>query len=441
MRYFLYRFETSGMRNIANNLTLDFHDAAVPKSLDFSRTNVKAIYGTNGSGKTSILLSLLLAKNIATNSRYLPISDDYLSSHLSFLGIPFRAKTYFACYDEENENRVIDVLTYEIMLRFESNHWNLVEEKIGKISGNSINRNEKVLFEARDGEIIVLPSGIEEKTRSNVKEKFHNLLFSSSLVSRFDSLDELPELKKAAGIVNSFFGSLSIFVEDQNAPFSQNDLLSSTEAMKKAVDAIEKAQSKLPLNLFDFLGADIVVEKSQLPAFRETVSHLRDFILLFKPSLKDIRLDEKEAGDYFACKIAFVYDGYSVDLSLESKGIRRIVSLFGNLEAVAKGGIGFFDEIDASIHEVYLEKLVAFFASYSKGQFVFTSQSLAPMRALESSKHAIDFLSDQGRHEEWTRHGRYRASRLYPEGMIAGNPFNVDDYTFYRIFFDKGERK
>ena len=57
------------------------------------------------------------------------------------------------------------------------------------------------------------------------------------------------------------------------------------------------------------------------------------------------------------------------------------------------------------------------------------------MRALENGKHAIDFLSDQGERREWTRHSRYRASRLYHDGMIAGNPFNVEDHTFYRIFF------
>lgn len=122
-------------------------------------------------------------------------------------------------------------------------------------------------------------------------------------------------------------------------------------------------------------------------------------------------------------------------LSLESRGIRKIISLYEKLESVARGGIGFIDDLDASIHEVYLEKLVSFFTSYSEGQLVFTSNSLAPMRALEKGKHAIDFLSDQGDHEEWTRHSRYRASRLYHDGMIAGNPFNVEDYTFYRIFF------
>ena len=441
MRFFLYRFETSGMRNIAKPLVLNFHDAKIPKNLEVKTTNVKSIYGTNGSGKTSILLSLLLLKSVATNSRYLSFSDDYLSSHLSFLGIPFHAKVYFACYDEEKENEITDFLSYEIVLKSDAGHWSLAEEKICKIIGNSINRSEKPVFEAKEGEICFLPKDLSETVLNDLKDKLHNLLLSSSFVSNSERAESGSELRRIVDLIKSFFGSLSIFVEDQNVPFNPQNILRSTEAMRKAVDAMEQAQKGLSFNFLELPGYDIVSMKDDLPKLRESITHLRDFVHLFKPSLREIEISEKPVGPFVVCNLVFVYEDYSVALSLESKGIRRIVNLFQMLEKVAKGGIGFFDELDASIHEVYLEKLISFFASYSEGQLVFTSQNIAPMRALENSKHAIDFISDQGEHEEWTRHSRYKASRLYPEGMIAGNPFNVHDYTFYRIFLGEGEMK
>ena len=441
MRFFLYRFETSGMRNIAKPLVLNFHDAKIPEKLDIKATNVKSIYGTNGSGKTSILLSLLLLKNVALNLRYLGNSDGYLNSHLSFLGIPFHAKVYFACYDEEKENEITDVLSYEIVLKSDARHWNLVEEKICKIVGDSINRNERTVFEAKNGEISFLPAYLTEKARSELKEKFHNLLLSSSLVSRSEEIEIGTGLRRNANLVGQFFGSLSIFVEDQNISFGPDDFLRSTNSIQQALDTMKEAIKNLPFNPLEIPGADILILKTNFPKLKESVSRLKEFVRLFKPSLKDIEINEKPIGPLFACNLVFVYENYSVALSLESKGIKRIVNLFRNLEDVARGGVGFFDELDASIHEVYLEKLISFFASYSEGQLVFTSQNIAPMRALENSKHAIDFISDQGEHEEWTRHSRYKASRLYPEGMIAGNPFNVHDYTFYRIFLGEGGMK
>lgn len=413
MRFFLYRFETSGLRNIGKPLVLGFHDAKIPKKLDLKATNVKGIFGPNGSGKTSILLSLLLLKNIATDSAYLSKSGDYLNSNLSFLGMPFQAKVYFACYDEEKDNEITNLLAYEVMLKKEPGHWHLVKESISTFTGNSINRNERVLFETRDGEISMTPRGLTDKGQADLKERLWNRLTFSSLVSLSESLKDDTELKRIAGLVKTFFRSLSIFMDEQNT-FNPGDV------SKMEAGIVNEAQSKM---------GDA----------KNTLCRVKEFIRLFKPSLQDIVVNEKPYISLNTCNLTFVYEDYSVPLYLESRGIRRIVSLYEKLESVARGGIGFIDDLDASIHEVYLEKLVAFFVSYSEGQLVFTSNSLAPMRALENGKHAIDFLSDQGDHEEWTRHSRYRASRLYHDGMIAGNPFNVEDYTFYRIFFGNGK--
>ena len=409
MRFFLYRFETSGLHNIGKPLVLSFHDAKIPKKLDLKTTNVKGVFGPNGSGKTSILLSLLLLKNIATDSAYLSKSGDYLNSSLSFIGTPFQAKVYFACYDEEKENKITDLLAYEVLLNKEAGYWRLVKESISTFTGNSINRNERVLFETRDGEISMMPRGVSGKDQAVLKERLWNRLASSSLVSLSESFKDDTELKRIAGLVKTFFRSLAIFIDEQNA-FNAGDM-SKTEA-----GIVNEAQSKI---------GDV----------KDRLCRVKEFIRLFKPNLKDIIVNENQFDSLYPFDFTFVYEDYSVPLSLESRGIRKIISLYEKLEGVAMGGIGFIDGLDASIHEVYLEKLVAFFMSYSEGQLVFTSNSLAPMRALEKGKHAIDFLSDQGDHEEWTRHSRYRASRLYHDGMIAGNPFNVEDYTFYRIFF------
>lgn len=59
-------------------------------------------------------------ENIATDLDYLSRSGDYLNSNLSFLGMPFQAKAYFACYDEEKENEITNFLAYQVMLKKEA---------------------------------------------------------------------------------------------------------------------------------------------------------------------------------------------------------------------------------------------------------------------------------------------------------------------------------
>ena len=64
------KITTCGMKNISQDLTIDFANATINQGVK-KVNNVKGIYGFNGAGKTAFITSVDLYKNIVTDSKYL----------------------------------------------------------------------------------------------------------------------------------------------------------------------------------------------------------------------------------------------------------------------------------------------------------------------------------------------------------------------------------
>lgn len=60
------------------------------------------------------------------------------------------------------------------------------------------------------------------------------------------------------------------------------------------------------------------------------------------------------------------------------------------------------------------------------------------MDILKQYNKSIDFLSEDHKIYPWTKRGNYSPSKLYRNGMIEGNPFNIDSIDFIGVFgFDE----
>ena len=69
--FYLLNLNISGIKNIENEIRLDFYKKKITKDFDPSRYRVKAIYGENGSGKTGIVTAVQILKELLTNRNYL----------------------------------------------------------------------------------------------------------------------------------------------------------------------------------------------------------------------------------------------------------------------------------------------------------------------------------------------------------------------------------
>ena len=134
-----------------------------------------------------------------------------------------------------------------------------------------------------------------------------------------------------------------------------------------------------------------------------------------------------------------VYEDYTLDKEFESRGIKKLMNLFNFLDAASTGYIVFIDELDSSINDVYLDKLIEYFVYYGKGQLCFTAHNISPMTVLKGNKNSINFISSINTVHVWANSGNSSPENAYKNGFIEDSPFNVDASDFLGILGESDE--
>ena len=68
----LLNYSVEGIKTLDQKISLSFYKKTIPHDLDIQEYNVKGIYGMNGSGKSGIVNSVEILKNLLVNPEYLP---------------------------------------------------------------------------------------------------------------------------------------------------------------------------------------------------------------------------------------------------------------------------------------------------------------------------------------------------------------------------------
>ena len=61
---YLTGYSVRGIKNIDELVTLSFYKKVIEKDPDMQEYNIKGIYGMNGSGKSGIIMSVEILKNL-----------------------------------------------------------------------------------------------------------------------------------------------------------------------------------------------------------------------------------------------------------------------------------------------------------------------------------------------------------------------------------------
>ena len=218
-----------------------------------------------------------------------------------------------------------------------------------------------------------------------------------------------------------------------------NSLNEYSNGEKKLNPSIVRSLMRDKREYVDVVSVDQnIVSKHEYKDFEKTISKLAEFLRIFKADLKGIEIDKKENHDVWICDLVMNYETYNIHAEYESTGIKKLIQLFVYLREMVKGGIVFIDEFDSNLHDVYLCALLEYLAEYGEGQLCFTTHNVGPMDILKQYNKSIDFLSEDHKIYPWTKRGNYSPSKLYRNGMIEGNPFNIDSIDFIGVFgFDE----
>lgn len=452
---YIVNYSVKGIKSLDELVTLSFYKKVISKNMDVQGYNVKGIYGMNGSGKSGIMTSVEILRDILCNTGYLnnPIVqkqlDEIINKKLNELYIEcdYVADVYYGLMLFKYELKLSKDITGKYVISF---------EKLSAKNATSKNEIFNNIFEVIDGEIV----NIAEKDTTSIREKMVNLLSTSSMCSLYFEKILLTLIKTNDRKHTKFLLYMTVFYlfankihvymddSDNHKEYFIRKAIKRSEVVENIEDKSEIEENNedkiygwlrdilvMQDEYDDLISIDEnIIKKDEYEDFEKTVSELYDFVSIFKTELKDIEIDKKEDEGFYRCNLKMVYDDYKINTEFESTGIKKLIKLFVYVKEMVNGGIVFIDEFDSNLHDVYLCALLEYLMAYGKGQLCFTTHNVGPMDILKQNKKSIDFLSNDHKIYPWTTNGNYSPSKLYRNGMIEGSPFNVDSIDFINAF-------
>lgn len=445
MKFFLLKMCLSGIKNIEKEIEINFYKNTLNKKFDASNSHVKAIYGSNGAGKTGVMYAVDIYQNLVLNQNYLSVcnNDGRLDCLINKNTQEFKINMVFLCMLQSGVNRVFSHL---IRIKKINSEFKIVEEKLSELSGLNINNLQKysTVYHIVDGRIEELLKKCEFV--EELKLKTMNLLSSKSFACAAirpclpDNDKEIDTrlLYPSLFLVN-FVLSITVVLQGSDRFIDYNEVIEQFNTMvNQHTENEDEAVSPNTFrgNKLHYLETQRVL-KTQFEEHEKYIHNLSLFIKVFNDDLEKIEIKKDENGDYYECENIMVYKNKRISEKYESTGIKKLIKLYSALCELDKGNIVFIDEFDANLHDVLLEKLVQYIMQYAKGQFIFTTHNLGPMDVLQSAKNSIDFLSSDSRLVSWTKNGNYTAASQYRKGLIKYSPFNIEPFSFLGVFGDE----
>lgn len=442
---YLVNYSVKGIKTLDQLVSLSFYKKIITREPDTQEYNIKGIYGMNGSGKSGIVTSVDILRNVLINPGYLnnPIVQENLDAIIN----KKTAELFIeADYIAQFKNTLMFFKYSLTLARDKMGKYVIAHEQLSSKKAISKNDSMDTIFEVKDGEIVSVWKGGNDGFSEILLKKTINLLANTSMCALFYekilmSAENYRNILFSSLIALWLFGKkLHVYLDrsdDHREYFIKNSLkvAENLENRDSDIDTLLNHFTEMDgeqLNVISVAGN--VVPKGIYDHFETMVGNLYEFLRIFKSDLQGIEIDKKEDRDNFICSLIMIYDSYRIQAEFESTGIKKLIKLFAYLREMAQGGIVFIDEFDSNLHDVYLCALLEYLMEYGEGQLCFTTHNVGPMDILKQHKKSIDFLSVDHKIYPWTTNGNYSPSKLYRNGMIEGSPFNVDSIDFIGVF-------
>jgi hypothetical protein len=418
MKIFMLSFKVNGVKNIEKDIEINFYNKTL-KRFSPCGSNIKGIFGPNGIGKTSIIKGMDILRKISLNDNYLTndfnliILDKIINKKIEKASLEIE---FLVIDDKKKKSRYVHSITIAITSPKEIK---ILFENIKKKDPNTDQVLGEILIE---NGIIKNDSLHKDDLKSEIVDITKNLLEKRSIVNIVK-----PSVLKSIDLekIRYFYRKLHIKIdrEDSHLGYALMD---------------NPLKDDIPFN--DSIGNyDMIISKNNLPIFEDYLRRMTEFLKIFKPNLRNIEYEKKEGKEEYYINILFVYDDYKVNYEFESMGIKNLFSLFTYFRALSEDEVVVIDEIDTSIHDIYLNKLIEFFAVDGKGQLVFTAHNITLLQTLKKYKHSIDFINENMEVISWIKNGNSSPFKSYKDGYIKGLPFNIKEYDFLEIFSQESD--
>lgn len=307
--------------------------------------------GENGAGKSNILKSISLLKELIDYDKNMTVSEIYNK------------------YKNKMCNGPI-YLEYNFLLNNKKGSYLLVLSKQGVIEEQlrlTLNKNICLCYRIHNSEVV-----LSTKFFNNNMNKYKEII--------------CPNLNQ--------YAVLSSLVKITNCQF---------------LSAFIKAKEDLPLTFFCFIdwinniliSNTLDIDLLKGIASKEYKDKLTILAIICNQFLPNI--DELYYSIYQYDKNHIEYKLYSknnnykktIDFEKESEGIKQIVYLIYYLLEAAKNKIVVIDNIDTNIHPILLKSIIEFFCNKIEGQVIYTSSNSMMLLDIKELKNMI-YIVDHG---------------------------------------------
>ena len=397
---FLVSYRVKGIKNFEEEVSLSFYKKTITKPIDIGNYNVKGIYGMNGSGKSAIISSVDILRNLLINENYLniPIVQSSLDEIINKKIEELHIGTKFLFKVSEDRAYLYE---YEVVLK-KNNFGKYVIDSEQLSCKNAFSKKDEFIpvFKVKKGEIeyintedIVLENEFREKTKNLLSNSSASSLFFMKFNHNKIETVNLASISVGTLVLLCYSFNMYVYMDqsDNHTDYFVNDINDILNKNSEKNIKIHAAQMNLlhsfditNLSIFSCKTNTILVDKYE--AYKDFVKKLKKFIQIFKPELKDIEIERKDKGVDYVCSLNMVYEGFGINSEFESTGIKKLIKLYAYLQEMVQGGIVFIDELDSNLHDVYLCALLEYLMDYGQGQLCFTTHNVGPMDILKRNK-------------------------------------------------------
>ena len=436
---YIINYSVKGIKTLDQLVSMSFYKKTIDNDMDTTKYNVKGIYGANGSGKSAIITSIEILKNLVTNPDYL--NNPIVQNHLNEIINKKLGKLYMNIEYAIKLEEIVNIYSYEIELAKDNTGKYVISYECLTSKPKSKNSNNKhIHYEVKNGKLEKIEQ-IKNSISKSLEEKTINLLSTNTMsvlfmMKVYDGSIVVDSLVYSLLMLFVFGTKIHVYMDqsDEHREYLMNNFSGNNENQEYIKENIDKHIVNMESdNLYIINISDNNVPKKLYPLFEKKISNMYEFLHIFKPELKDIEIDRRDNKQFYICDLIMVYDSYKINAEFESTGIKKLIKLFAYIKEMANGGIVFIDEMDSNLHDVYLCALLEYLMEYGEGQLCFTTHNVGPMDILKKNKKSIDFLSSDHLIYQWVKNGNYSPSNLYKSGMIEGSPFNIDAIDFIGI--------
>lgn len=378
---------------------------------EFWKSNVIGIYGPNGSGKTTVIESLQLLKDII-NTSYTEINSEYrrqlkqpLSGHYIRVGAEAAELSFLfhCCSDEGPTGKKIRYsfsITGEAPFEIENELFQVIVESgeaIHSLSTKGIAKDSTEFFESFGYSNQNIPSLVNNISINN----------DMSLILQYDKLFPASPANEArvyfhrfTEIIDSY---LVILFDDITKAMLRND-----SVLPALIPLIPFSRLTYLLDLKN----GYLLKNSYNPKHKETdtktlfrqVSFLSDTIETLVP---DISLSVKNEDNKLIMYVE--KDEVSIPFAKVSYGIKKLVYLCCYLPVLFQSPayMLIFDELDEGLFEHLLGSILLAIQDKAEGQMIFTAHNLRPLQCLEHGSIRFALLPSDKTGEQSKKPNQY----------------------------------